>query len=157
MIHWFIANIVCSFFGTIAFAILFNVPRRFYLSCGLIGTFGWVVYCIAVPHTSMPIASFLGSFTVVLISRILTVPMKCPITMFLVPGIFPLIPGASIYYMAYDLVINDTEKAGESGFMALKIAFAIVFGIISVVSVPREVFSPGYWKKRQQNESKNLE
>lgn len=157
MMHWFMANIVCSFFGTIAFAILFNVPRRFYLSCGVIGTLGWVVYCIALPHSSVPLASFCGSFTVVLISRILTVPMKCPITMFLVPGIFPLIPGASVYYMAYDLVINDTEKAGESGFMALKIAFAIVFGIITVVSIPRDVFSPDYWKKQRQKERKNLE
>ena len=157
MMHWFIANIVCSFFGTIAFAILFNVPRRFYMSCGMIGTLGWVAYCIALPYSSLPIASFCGSFTVVLISRILTVPMKCPITMFLVPGIFPLIPGASVYYMAYDLVINDTEQAGESGFMALKIAFAIVFGIITVVSIPREVFSPDYWKKQRQKERKNLE
>ncbi len=157
MMHWFIANIVCSFLGTIAFAILFNVPRRFYLSCGVIGTLGWVVYCIALPHSSAPIASFFGSLTVVLISRFLTVPMKCPITMFLVPGIFPLIPGASVYYTAYELVINDTEKAGESGFMALKIAFAIVFGIITVVSIPRDVFNPAYWRIRRQKQSKKLD
>lgn len=155
MIHWLMANVVCPFFGTIAFAVMFNVPKRFYMSCGVIGTLGWLVYCVAVQPTSAPVASFFGTFVVVLISRMLTVRMKCPITMFMIPGIFPLIPGASVYYMAYDLVMSETKQAGQSGFLALKIAFGIVLGIVAGVSFPREIFTMEYWRNRRQNRKEN--
>ena len=150
MLNWFIVNVVCPCMGTVAFAVLFNVPKRFYVSCATIGTLGWLVYCAAVNQTSPAIASFFASLTVVLISRVLTVRMKCPITMFVIPGIFPLIPGASVYYMAYDLVIGETREAGQSGFLALKIAFGIVLGIVSAVSIPREVFGGDYWRERKK-------
>lgn len=88
-----IGHMVCSFFGTIAFSILFNVPRRFYLSCGLTGMLGWLCYCLVSPYTGATVASFLGTIVVVLMSRILAVYQKCPITVFLISGIFPLVPG----------------------------------------------------------------
>lgn len=147
MIKWLIANVICSYVGTITFAVLFRVPKRFFNSCGIIGTLGWLVYCGMVNFVSAPMASFCGTFVVVLISRLLTVPKKCPITMFLIPGIFCLIPGASVYYMAYNLVIGDTKEAGSMGFMALKIAFGIVFGIVSVISIPKEIFDRDRWIK----------
>ena len=107
MIEYIVANLICPFFGTIAFSVLFNVPKRFYLSCGITGTMGWIVYCLTVNLTSAAIASFLGTLVVVLISRMLTVRMKCPITVFLISGIFPLVPGAGVYYTAYYLVMNQ--------------------------------------------------
>ncbi len=149
MLNWIVVNVICPCLGTVAFAIMFNVPKRFYVSCATIGTLGWLVYCAALKPSSPAIASFCASLTVVLISRVLTVRMKCPITMFVIPGIFPLIPGASVYYMAYDLVIGETREAGQSGFLAIKIAFGIVFGIVSAVSIPREVFGGDYWRGRR--------
>ena len=38
MIQTILLHIFGSFVGTVAFAVLFNVPRRFYLCCGLTGT-----------------------------------------------------------------------------------------------------------------------
>lgn len=154
MIHWVIVNVICPYFGTIAFAVMFNVPKRFYVSCGMIGTLGWLVYCLSVNPTSPAVASFFGTLVVVLVSRILTVRMKCPITMFMIPGIFPLVPGASVYYMAYELVIGETKEAGTRGFLALKIAFGIVFGIVSAVSIPREVFGGDYLRDREEKAKK---
>ncbi len=149
MLNWIVVNVICPCLGTVAFAVMFNVPKRFYVSCGIIGTLAWLVYCASLKPTSPAMASFFASLTVVLISRVLTVRMKCPITMFLIPGIFPLIPGASVYYMAYDLVIGETREAGQSGFLAIKVAFGIVLGIVSAVSIPREVFGLDYWRGRK--------
>ncbi len=149
MFNWIVVNVICPCLGTVAFAVMFNVPKRFYVSCGIIGTLAWLVYCASLKPTSPAMASFFASLTVVLISRVLTVRMKCPITMFLIPGIFPLIPGASVYYMAYDLVIGETREAGQSGFLAIKVAFGIVLGIVSAVSIPREVFVLDYWRGRK--------
>ena len=75
--------------------------------------------------------------------------MKCPITVFLISGIFPLVPGAGVYYTAYYLVTDQIALAGERGLGALKIAFAIVLGIAFVVSIPREVFRGQYWRNRK--------
>lgn len=148
MVENFLFNFVCPFLGTVAFSILFNVPKRFYFSCGLVGAMGWVMYCVTVGYTSAAVASFLGSLVVVLLSRILTVRMKCPITIFLISGIFPLVPGAGVYYTAYYLVMNQLAEAAHRGLGAVKVAFAIVLGIVLIVSIPREFFQPRYWKKR---------
>ena len=36
-----IANLACSFIGTIAYAVMFQVPRRFYIGCGYY-RIGWL-------------------------------------------------------------------------------------------------------------------
>lgn len=106
--------------------------------------------------TTVALASFVGTLAVVLISRILTVRKKCPITIFLVSGIIPLVPGAGIYYTAYYLVTGQMSLAAVKGLEAVKIAFAIVLGIIFVVSIPRDVFQIRYWRaKRKRKRLKN--
>ncbi len=148
-----IQHIVCSFIGTVAFSMLFNVHARYYFYCGLTGTAGWVVYCLLVPYISPVLATFLGTVVVVLMSRMLAVWRKCPITVFLISGIFPLIPGTSVYYTAYYFVMNDFWMAAEKGIMALKLAFAMVLGIVVMVSIPKQFFSVQYWKIRKTKKS----
>ncbi|MCP1101506.1 uncharacterized membrane protein YjjB (DUF3815 family) [Aequitasia blattaphilus] len=150
-------NVVCPFMGTIAFAVLFSVPSKYFISCGLTGLMGWLAYYFTEPYVSIAIASFFGALVVVLISRILTVRKKCPITIFLVAGIFPLIPGSGVYYTAYYLVTNQLNQAAFKGLESLKIAFAIVIGIVVIVSIPRQFFSIEYWvrKWKRKGEFKN--
>ena len=100
MITTTILAIVESFLATLAYAILFNVPKQYYTACGITGLAGWIVYLAMCQVTTVALASFVGTLAVVLISRILTVRKKCPITIFLVSGIIPLVPGAGIYYTA---------------------------------------------------------
>lgn len=144
-----IANIICSFIGTIAFSALFNVPNKYYFYCGIAGTAGWMCYCLLSPQMSPTLATLIGTMTVVLISRIFAVWRRCPITVFLVSGIFPLVPGASVYYTAYYLVTDNLAMATAKGIDSLKIAFAIVLGIVFVLSIPRQWFKIQYWKERQ--------
>lgn len=136
-----VMNAFCSFMGTIAFAAMFNVPKRYYMCCGFTGMAGWMTYCVMVyGHASAAFASFFATLVVVLISRALTVLMKCPITIFLVSGIIPLVPGAGVYYTVYYLVTNQLAEASRRGMESVKIAFAIVLGIVFVVSIPRDAF-----------------
>lgn len=144
-----LANIACPFLGTVAYAIIFNVPRRYYFAGGMTGMAGWLVYKLVLGYASAAIASFVGTLVVVFISRMLTVKMKCPITLFLVSGIVPLVPGAGVYDTDYYLVTGQVQLAGQSGLGALKVAFAIVLGIVFIVSIPREVFHGDYWKRRK--------
>ena len=80
MIQGLVANLICPFLGSVAFEILFNVPRRYYVAGGVTGTAGWLVYIWIEGYSSAAMASFAGALVVVFISRMLTVKMKCPIT-----------------------------------------------------------------------------
>ncbi|MGN1266671.1 MAG: threonine/serine exporter family protein [Dorea sp.] len=143
-------NVICSFYGTLGFALMFHVPPKYFFSCGMTGVAGWMVFKYIVDYTvfSSAVASFLGAFVVVLISRILTVVKKCPITIFLISGIVPLVPGAGVYFTAYYLVTDQLALAVSQGMEAVKIAFGIVLGIVFVLSIPREFFGVRYWKQR---------
>ena len=156
MITTTILAIVESFLATLAYAILFNEPKQYYTACGITGMAGWLLYLAMCQVTTVALASFVGTLAVVLISRILTVRKKCPITIFLVSGIIPLVPGAGIYYTAYYLVTGQMSLAAVKGLEAVKIAFAIVLGIIFVVSIPRDAFQIRYWRaKRKRKRLKN--
>jgi uncharacterized membrane protein YjjB (DUF3815 family) len=155
MVSFIVVNMICSFMGTIAFSVLFNVPRRFYVWCGLTGMCGWLCYCVVLNRTSVTMASFLGTFLVVLMSRALAVWQKCPITVFLVAGIFPLIPGAGIYYTVYNVVQGNLAEAAVRGIGAVKVAFAIVLGIVFVVSIPKRWFKANYWRNKLRGDSEN--
>ena len=138
-----IGQIIAAVFGTVAFSVLFGVPRQYYAYCGLVGGAGWWLYSILTAYTQCTAAeaTFFAAFLVVLLSRFLAVWEKCPATVFLTAGIFPLVPGAGIYWTAYYLVTDRMEEAAGNGFAAVKAAFAIVLGIVLVFEVPEKVFS----------------
>ncbi|MDE6937507.1 MAG: threonine/serine exporter family protein [Lachnospiraceae bacterium] len=127
--------------GTIGYAVLFNIPKKFYLCCGFTGAAGWLIYHAVVSmNASAVTASFFGTLAVVLTSRVLSVRKKCPIIIFLVSGILPLVPGAGIYYTVYYMVTNQLAEAVLRGMESVKTAFAIVLGIVLVLSIPGGIF-----------------
>ena len=100
MIVELIANGVCAFAGAVAFAVFFSVPRHFYIGCGITGAAGWCVYLILEEYAglSAAIASFCGTLVVVLITPMLTVRKKCPITIKTITRVSAKLPRAGIYY-----------------------------------------------------------
>jgi Uncharacterized conserved protein len=141
VIHDFIMHVMCPFIGTIGYAVLFNIPKKFYLCCGFTGAAGWLIYHAVVSmNASAVTASFFGTLAVVLTSRVLSVRKKCPIIIFLVSGILPLVPGAGIYYTVYYMVTNQLAEAVLRGMESVKTAFAIVLGIVLVLSIPGGIF-----------------
>ena len=108
-----------------------------------------MIYKLASVYFSVAVASFIGTVCTVLVARMLTVRLKCPITIFLISGIITLVPGAGIYFTAYYLVTNQLAMAAVKGLGAVKVAFAIVLGIVCIVSIPREVFQKEYWIERK--------
>ena len=144
----FVLNLLLASTGSLAFAILYNVPRKFYLCAAFTGMAGWFCYYLIVQFTDTAVASFFGAVGVVLVSRIFAVWKKCPITVFLISGIFPLVPGAGVYYTMYYLVSNELTLAAIKGLESLKIAFGIVLGIVFIVTIPKKWFFIQNWRKK---------
>ncbi|MBD5530809.1 MAG: threonine/serine exporter [Lachnospiraceae bacterium] len=137
-----IGQMIAAVFGTVAFSVLFGVPRQYYIYCGFVGGAGWVLYSLLTvyAHCTATEATFFAAFLVVLLSRFLAVWERCPATVFLTTGIFPLVPGAGIYWTAYYLVTDRLAEAADNGFAAIKAVFAIVLGIVLVFEVPDSFF-----------------
>ena len=60
--------------------------------------------------------------------------------LFLIAGIFPLVPGAGVYWTAYYIVTDQLRLAAETGYTAVKVAVAIVLGIVFIFELPQGLF-----------------
>ena len=125
-------QLVAAFIGTVSFAVLFGVPREFYWKCGVVGMAGWLAYLMSVRY--LPVGPAGGTFIAATLVAVLSMAaarrFKCPSTVFLICGIFPLIPGAGVFWSSYFVVSTQMDSAQAAGFTALKITLAIVLGIV---------------------------
>ena len=132
---------VTAMVGTLAFAILFHAPKKEYFFCAITGAAGWIVYYVLTDlNITVVVSSLIATFMLTLLSRSLSVIRKNPATVFLVTGIFPLVPGAGIYYTSYYLITNDLSAFSLKGTETFKVAGAIVLGIIFGFSIPQSIF-----------------
>ncbi|MBO7492807.1 MAG: threonine/serine exporter family protein [Bacteroidales bacterium] len=130
-------QLLAAYVGTVAFAVLFGVPRKYYLDSGLCGMLGWLLYLILANHTGLSIANvvFFATVLVTFTAMVLAIVRKCPITVYLICGIFPLVPGAGIFWTTYNVVSEQLGAALHTGITALKVTVAIAFGIILVAEL----------------------
>lgn len=130
-------QMLAALVGTSFFAVLFGVPRKFYFPAGVVGMLGWTVFIIMSRFTPMGDfgSTFLAATVVAFLSRYAAVRLKCPSTVFLICGIFPLIPGAGVFWSAYYIASNQIDSAFMTGLMSVKLTLAIVLGIIVAASV----------------------
>ena len=149
--HYF-AHFVVAVIATISFGITFQMPRRHYLACGLTGAVGWMVYIFGVElfALSPAIATLVATLPLTGCARFFAIRHKAPVTIFLLPGIFPLVPGAGIYRAAYYMVTDQLYLAVQTGFDAVKMAVAIVLGIVFVFEIPQTVFQIGNQRLHQK-------
>ena len=132
---------VVAFIATISIALLFDVPKIEFFYCGLAGGIGWVVYLLVFEGiNSKVIATFAAALTVSFIARIFAIRRRLPVTIFLISGIFSLVPGAGIYYTTYFLLDNKFADALDKGVETISIAIAISFGIMIVFFIPQKLF-----------------
>lgn len=136
-----LGTLVAQFFlaaaGTLSFAVLFACPRRLLPYCALVGGVGWLVYELAVLlGADSTTASLLAVIPLTLLTRVLAILLKAPVTVFLLTGIFPLVPGAGIYYTAYYFIQNNNALALSNGISTFKIAVVLATGIALVLGIP---------------------
>lgn len=136
LIHSVVAAI-----ATISFAILFHAPKKELPFCGFTGGLSWLVYELFITmDTSKIVASFVATFVLMFFARSLAVARRMPITVYLLTGIFPLVPGAGIYYTAYYMFARENALSSAKGIETLEIACAIVLGIVLGFAVPQSIF-----------------
>ena len=125
-----ISELTAQFFlaaaGTLSFAILFACPRRCLPYCALVGAVGWLGYeLLTLLGADAATASLLAVIPLTILTRVFAVTKKTPVTVFLLSGIFPLVPGAGIYYTAYYFIQNENTLALAKGISTLKLPWRL--------------------------------
>ena len=121
-------QIISAFIATAAFAIFMSAPHKYIFWCGLLGAGCWFIYLLVQPR-GIIFATFCSTVFVAFGSHILARVLKSPVTVFLIPSIITLVPGAYLYRSVYQVFRNDRPKAVQQLVMTLKIAAAIAVAI----------------------------
>ncbi|EJX03188.1 membrane protein containing DUF1212, partial [gut metagenome] len=94
MVMNFVYAFFFAFLATIAFGVLFQAPKKTLVAGGFIGAVGWVVFMyLKVAGYSSFYANFFATVIIALDSELCARIFKQPVTVYVIPGIIPLVPG----------------------------------------------------------------
>lgn len=136
-------QLLACFVSCWGFAVRFHVVGRKIVFCALGAVLTWAVYSMALqlrPETYL--ATLFASFACGFYAQIMARLNRAPATVFSTVSVFPLIPGASLYYMMYGIVVRDQAFAFARGVELLLTCFAIVLGFMAVETLSRLIWRP---------------
>ncbi len=135
--HWAIMCGACIV-GCAGFIFLFNIHGKGCGLCLLGGMLTWVVYAIVTELCGNELSGyFCGSIFASFYSEIMARIRKCPALAYLVVSIFPLIPGAGVYYTMNHAVKGNMALFAEQGMFTAATAGLMAVGILLVSTVFR--------------------
>ena len=135
-----IVQFLVALLATVRFAILYDAPQKELWFSGLSGAVGWLLYLTKEMHVHSVTATVAASLILTLIARILAVARRCPVTVYLLVSIFPLVPGTGVYYTSYYLITRQRELFSATGLATFETAAAIAFGIAMGFGLPQNWF-----------------
>ena len=120
-----------AWLGCIGFSILFNIHGPGVFLCALGGVLAWAVYGITL---KLGYSDIMGYFFSALFASVYSELMarirKYPAISYLVVSIFPLIPGAGVYYTMNHAVRREMELFASQGMHTAAIAGIMAVGIL---------------------------
>ena len=129
---------ILAFFATASFAYFFYISRYDIFWTSLFGGLGWLVYVTVLKYLAGPAAGYMaGALCVGLLSEVFAVILKKPATVFIVPGIIPLVPGGGMYETMLMAMWGKMDAAAVTGFNTITAAAAIAVGIAIASSLAR--------------------
>lgn len=139
---------IASFVGCIGFFILFNIHGPGGFLCALGGFLAWSVYCIVLKISRNDLLGyFCATVIAALYAEIMARIRKYPAISYLVVSIFPLLPGAGIYYTIRAFIQGNMALFSTQGSHTVAIAGVLAVGILLVSTTVR---SYNEWVKRKK-------
>ena len=135
-----------AFIAIFTFAVLQETPKK-YLGCaGIVGAVGWLAYLLS-EHAGADtvLATFMSAMTITLISHTFARIFKAPVTVFLIAGILPTVPGAGMYRIVYYIIQGDRAMSSYYLTNTLELAGVIAIAIFIMDTLFR-LFQKG-WKQ----------
>ena len=126
-------RILGIFIGIYAFAIMTETPRKYLLTAGLVGMASGSIYLFSEALGSGVVwASFFSALTAAIIAHILARLQKAPVTLFLIAGILPTVPGGGMYRIVSNAIDRNQAQLILSLLETLEIAGCIALAVFFV-------------------------
>lgn len=142
-------QLAACFVGCYGFVILFNIHGFGGTLCAIGGMLSWAMFLLVVSLGQGELAGyFFAAALASLYSESMARLRKFPAISYLVISIFPLIPGASIYYTMQEALLNNMDSFASKGMYTIAIAGVIAVGVIMISSLFRMISS--YKRNKKQ-------
>lgn len=126
--------------GCTGLASWFKIRGRKVLYSGIGAFFTWGIYLLIYEwYPSNFFAMVVASCFVAGFAFIMSRVSHAPSTLFLTAAVFPLMPGARLYYLMYGLVSRNFEVAVEHALVLLETCLGIAFGFIIIDVISRSI------------------
>jgi uncharacterized membrane protein YjjB (DUF3815 family) len=118
--------------SSVAFGVVFQVPRRYMWTALVSGATGYVVTAFAVrripeaPH----VAAFCAALAVCILSNALARWMNKPAQLFQLPGMILLVPGSFGFVSLDQLLAKRAEAGVQEAFAMALVGAALVIGVL---------------------------
>ena len=153
MDHAFLATCLFAGIGCAGFSILFNIHGPGGIICTIGGIASWAVFYLSQRSGCSEVLSyFWASLFASLYSETMARIRKYPAISYLVVSVFPLIPGAGVYYTMNYAVRGEMDMFAYKGMNTAAIAGTMAVGIL-LGSTAFRIYAQ--WKHQQAKNSKN--
>lgn len=133
-------QLVGAYFVGIFCCIFLEAPKRLIFKIPWIAVVGWLIYLVALNELQwgLLVSTYTSSLAIATLSHVFARRYCEPVTVFFLPGFFPLVPGGGMYRTALAFIQGKTasgvEELGTTMFIALAIALA-VYTVDSIVHI----------------------
>ena len=142
-------QLIACYIGCFGFVILFNIHGIGGHLCALGGVIVWASYLLIIKIGGSNITANFGAAMVAsLYSEIMARVRKYPAISYLVISLFPLIPGANIYYTMTYAVRDEMNAFVDQMMQTIAIAGAIAVGVLLISTLFRMWTT---WKRNRAN------
>lgn len=123
-------QVVAAFVAASCYAVASHVPKFAILTAGVGGAAGWLTYLVIVRLNETPLlATFLAAFLVGTLGWGLARWQHSPVTIYILPGILPLLPGLTIYNGMLELSRNENVQGLLLLVQAMFLGGALAAGV----------------------------
>ncbi len=110
-----IIQILGGFCSAVSFAYIIFIPKKYYISVGIVGTLTWVTFVLIVYLTrNYFVANILSAIVLNVLSLYFARIERTPFTVFGIPALVAIVPGITVIEAANEIITGQTTMAIHS-------------------------------------------
>lgn len=130
-----ISQIIGAFLAVAAAAVILESPKKHIVTAAIVGAVGWAVYLLCIDALGSVTATYISGLVISTQSHIFSRMFKVPVTIFFLPGFFPLVPGSGMYLTVYEFIQGNNNLAQGHLQNTIQIAGMIALAIFTVDTI----------------------
>lgn len=138
VLYTFLEECLPCIIGCLGFAIIFNIHGPGMTLCALGGLLTWAIYRLSLHLGAADLtAHFWACTSASVYAEVMARIRKYPAIGYLLVAIFPLIPGAGVYYTMNYAVRGDMDMFAQKGMHTIAVAGVMAVSILLVSTIVR--------------------